>query len=863
MPPRYFQGTSVLGSVKASAARSFREVVDVLRVCPSLAITRTAFLALDKKQRNEIKQVPFFVPACFTDSPSKRKLSHAEHCNLIFLDIDEMPDGRCPAAPFVNNPQTLYTALQGFNFAAHTTASSTPEKPRMRIVVDAEEIPLTSYVNAVGTIALMLGLPNLTKESKVAVQPMFLPTLFSDSRDDEHPLIAHHLEGRPFTVEDIAESLPSYTPFTPTSGTPTSLDALDFLRAPVPEITLQVAQEALSHVDSDSVYLEWLECAAALKHQFSPHQAEEAFTIFDEWSERGSKYGGESETRKKWDSLRPTPQGRTPVTIRTLLRSAVAGGWDDKRVKETIFSRLTRWFEEAESISTLIDFGAQKIVAAPLLSAVQEDVLVGQLVANAKKRFAYTITPTAIRKDIVRLRQEIKAQERAAETTKEPAWAKGVCYIAAASEFFRHRTGEKYRTESFNASYSRWLLPTEDYLKEQGIPVTPATLSKPTVLPSDYALNHLKIPTAYDYAYDPSQPNETFFVHRGRKYLNTYTDTCPELDHKHAPQAGAVFSQHLGHLIKEEEYRRTLTDFLAYMVQNPGRKIRWAVLLQSVEGAGKTYFAKVMQAVLGFEHVKILSDGAIKSGYNEWAFGHQLVAVEEIYASGPHRHGIMNTIKPLITNDDISLDEKYRSNRQAPNISNYMLFSNHHDALALTPGDRRYFVLKSPLQHKSQVQALGESYFQNLFTQLREQPGAMRAWLYNHQISPEFRADGHAPRTKYADELIHDTASDTAAAVRRLLIEADYPLLQYDIVSAKVLLDVLHLEEGLTRVTNQHLAQVLREEGFQQLNRTMVDGQRHYLWCRHGYNETSALETARERVAKNQKNLSMELLFSA
>jgi tRNA A37 threonylcarbamoyladenosine biosynthesis protein TsaE len=35
------------------------------------------------------------------------------------------------------------------------------------------------------------------------------------------------------------------------------------------------------------------------------------------------------------------------------------------------------------------------------------------------------------------------------------------------------------------------------------------------------------------------------------------------------------------------------------MVQFPGSKIRWAVLIQSAEGAGKTFFAKVMQSVLG------------------------------------------------------------------------------------------------------------------------------------------------------------------------------------------------------------------------------------------------------------------------
>lgn len=860
MSYKYFQGNNVHDLVKASHAGSFREVVDALRICPVLGMTRAAFLALPKKERNNVKQVPFFVPAVFRASPSKRVYDQATHCNLLFLDLDELPDGKCPAAPFVSQPESLYKALAGYNFAAHTTASSTRAKPRMRIIVDASNIPLASYVNAVGTVAAMLGLPNVNKESRVAVQPMFLPTQFSDSNDEDHPLIAHRLDGRAFTTDDISTDLaPEY--HEPRQHVDIGIDALNFLRAPVPEITLSIAKEALSHIDPDCSYYDWLECAAALKHQFSPKLAEEAYALFDEWSEGGQKYGSSDDTRAKWDSLRPTPIGRMPITIRTLLKQAVQSGWDDKKVKDSCFNVLIRWMEEVGSITDLMERGAQKIMATPLLSAVQEDVLVNELCKQAKKRFAYSITATAIRKDIVRMKQEIKAQEKPAEKIREPVWAKGVCYISQTNEFFRHRTGEKYTAEAFNAAYSRWLLPTEEALKDAGLPVTPATLSRPIVLPKEYALNHLKIAAVYDYAYDPSQPTDVFFVNRGRKYVNTYSPTYPEPDYARAEWAGKLFLAHRDNLILEPEYRRVITDFIAYMVQFPGRKIRWAVFIQSAEGAGKTFFAKAMQAVLGFEHVKVLSDGSIKSGYNEWASGSQFVAVEEIYVSGANRHAIMNIIKPLISNDDLDVNEKFRNCRKADNITNYMLFSNHHDALAITPNDRRYHVIKSPLQHKSQVLALGEDYFQPLYSMLRDNPGALRAWLLQWEISPSFRPDGHAPRTKYVAEMVQDSATDLTAAVRRLLLEGDYPLVQYDIVSSKVLMDVLQLDERVTRVSNQLISHTLREEGFTQIGRHMFGTDRHYLWVRRGADEKNAVATAAHRVKNNMKNLGMEILF--
>lgn len=859
---RYFKGKSVTGPVEESPARNFREVVEALRLCPTLGIKRSAFLALPKPKRNELKQVPFFVPATFKTSPSKRNYENALVCNLIFIDIDELPDGVCPARPFVQNPELLYTALEGLSFAAHTTASSTAEKPRMRIVVDADNIPIADYPKAVATIAARLGLTHITKESMVATQPMFLCTMFADSTDEDHPLIAHRLDGEAFTREDIATPHGSNGRNGNTRNVvtaDTSPDALFFLRAQVPEISLDTAQEALSHIDADCPYLEWLEVAAALKHQFTPHKEDEAYALFDEWSATGTKYVDADDTKAKWDSLRPTPVGRMPVTIRTLLKRAAALGWDDSRAKDNSVKSLSRWMDEAKSITDLVEHGVKRILATPLLSPTQEDMMVDQLRITAKGRFAFSISKASILKEMKQVRDAIKEQSRTTATLKEPVWAKGVCYVSAAQQFYRHRTGEKYSAQAFDALYSRHLLPTAENLKEAGIAVTPAALSKPIVKPTDYALNHLKLPTTYDYEYDPSQPTETFFVKRGRRLVNTYAASFPEMDSDRADGSGRLLQLHLCNLVAEPEYRQTLVDFMAFMVQFPGRKIRWAVLIQSVDGAGKTYLANVMSAVLGQEHVKIIDGAAIRSGFNEWSFGHQMVVLEEVRVRGSNKHEIMNALKPLITNDTISVNEKFRSQRVVDNISNYMAFSNHHDALALAPGDRRWFVIKSPLQEKSQVLALGEDYFPTLFESLKKHPGAMRAYLSEWVISDNFRADGHAPRTKYVDDLINDSASDLTAAVRRLIHEGDHPLVQYDIVGAKAIMDMMMLEEGLQRPSTQYLHQVLREEGLHCTGRHSLGGERQYVWARNGVE--NVVGTAAERLAKGAKNLHMELLF--
>jgi len=872
VPTRYFQGQEVTGLVHASTANTFADVVEKLNVCPTLPFTRKAFLALSEKERNQAKQVPYFTPACFKESPSKRSYDQATHCNLIFLDVDPekenrdgkwVENGRYPAAPFVNNPDLLYAALEGLNFAAHTTASSTPEKPRMRIIVDAHEIPLHLYPEAVKYIGSLLGLPSITKESKVAVQPMFVCVLFKDDTEEQHSLFASETKGRAVRVSDFAGldfpepqkngSTPHHTP---------SLDDLDFLRAPLPEITLTVAKDALSHISPDCSYHEWLEAAACLKHQFSSKEEDEAYELFDEWSAEGTKYVSADETRAKWDSLRPTPVGREPRTIRSLLRLAALAGWDDTRLKEDGYSKLVEWMGSVPTVTQMLEQGVRKILATPQLSSTQEGMLLDQLRVHAKDRFAYRASITDLRKDLAALREKMHRQKPdEQEKKKVPKWATGLAFVTTPGVFYRQSTGERYDPSAFNMKNARHLLPSAKTLVAAGLPVNESTLSKPLVEPTNYALNYIQIPTFYDFAYDPSQPNEMLFVHEKKKYVNTYSPTYPEMDMERAAAAGSILQRHLDHLISEPEYRTILLDFMAYIVQFPGRKIRWAALIQGVEGAGKTYFAKVMKAVLGERHVKTVDGTTVTSGWNEWTFGYQMVAIEEVRVAGTNRFDIMNRLKPWITNDDIPINEKFQNNREVQNITNYMLFSNHHDCLTLTPGDRRYFVIKSALQTKQQVLSLGKDYFARLFGFLETHPGAMRAFLHNWKISEDFNPNSQAPRTKYVQDLIEDSASEVTAAVRRIIGEGDVPLAQYDIVSAKAIADILQLEVGMKPVSSQHLGHVLREEGYHQIGRHSIDGERHYLWVRRGVDELAAPAEAAKRSKENLRNLCMDLLF--
>lgn len=836
LSPFYIGHGSNLGSVQAATARNFRELVDrYLNVAVQLNCTRAQYAGMNDEARKTAKRVNYLVPAVFRTSPSRRVTECAEHCNLLHIDLDKDPDGHYPASAFIHNPGALHNALHPWSFAAYITASSTAETPRMRILVHADKIPVKDYPQAVVTIFDLLGVRHVTTESKVAIQPMYLPSLFAgDDPVTQHPLIASHCTGQMFSVADIRDV--KVQEFLPKSGALVGADALEFLRPQMREITLEIAQEALASLDPDISYPDWLEVAAALRHQFTPHHEEEAYTLFDRWSATGSKYVSAEDTLAKWKSLRPTPIGRMPVTIRTLIRKAANAGWSCHEVKEICFNTLRGWMQTgARTASALLAEGIGRIAATPLISKTEEAALLHELRAQAKMRFGINADKTALHRDLRNVRAEIaKRKSDDATTDTIPTWAKGLIYVARYGIVFRQSTGEELGPEEVNATFGRYLLPTEAQLREAGMAPTIANLSRPLVPPFQYLLNSIKIPTVHDFVYDPSRPDDLFTEEGGVTLINTYVRCHPLPDEATGIIAGNAVRRHLETIILEKDYVRIVLDYLAFLVQNPGQKVRWMILLQGAQGCGKSVIADIMRIVLGARHVKIVDCQTIHTQYNDWMDKAQFIVIEEIRVAGHNRHDVMNALKAVVTNDVIRINQKFKDSRETQNRANLMALTNYRDAIVVDENDRRHCVIQCLMQTKHQVLSMGTDYFEDLYTLLNDNPEGLRWFFENWRISENFNPNGHAPKTVYMSELIDSCANELVAAIRTIILDGDVPLVQRDLLSSKVLMEMLNLRENLGKLTYQQLGKALRDEGFMTAGRHVIGEDRHFLWTRIG-----------------------------
>jgi hypothetical protein len=800
-----------------------------------LNLTRAQFQDLPKKERDKRKRTFYLTPCSFRKERSRRVMEEAESVQLIFLDIDDSRQAR----PFYKRPEILREALAPFNFAVYATANSTPSAPRLRVMVEADgDLDPPEYVDAVRTVATMIGLPEITPESLVAVQPMFSPILFAgDDPELDHPLLDYRTKGQPFTAADVDHDLLETTIASRSKDAKgkgktfdTGLEGLEFLEGPVEDITLEVAEEALNHLDPDCDYMEWLERGMALRHQFPGADEEEAFTVWDEWSARGEKYQDQEDTVAKWQSIKPNAKGRRAVTIRSLLKDAVEAGWNPDGVDEKCIAKTEEWILcPNRTVPELLDQGLKRIIGTPFLTTSLEEVLLHKLIESCKERGA-KVNLTSLRKQLRATRRQQELTERE-EGERVAPWARGFCYVSAPNEFFRPATGEKLSPGAVDSAYGRHLL-----LKEGGATVADSegdNQSRPSIRPQDYLLNMAQVPTVFDYSYDPRRANDSVLSRRGLKFVNTYVATHPDADFNNADRAERMFMAHLENLIAEREYRETLLDYLCFIVQNPGRKCRWAVLLQGAQGCGKTFIAEALGAVLGKAHVRSLDASVLlSSAFNDWAIGSQLVVIEEIRVVGHNRYEVMNKLKPVIANDTISVNQKFRDVRTCENVTNYLMFTNHEDSLALSDGDRRYFVLRSRLQSAKQVQDLGPNYFEKLFRMLRKNAGGLRAFLEAREIGEHFNPDGHAPRTVYLDMLVDASASPDTYAIRECLHDSEHPLVSRQLISSRLLTQLLELEGH--HIPGQRLASILREEGYQSLGRRKIgrteDRESHTLW---------------------------------
>ncbi len=564
-------------------------------------------------------------------------------------------------------------------------------------------------------------------------------------------------------------------------------------------------------------YDAWLKVGQTLHHQYQGE--DKGFDLWVSWSALSSKHDARM-MRKKYNSFGKWSGVR--VTMASVMwhvkqqGGVVATAFDTLRAEAAALVTSSDYMAFRERISAM----SQSVLHDDMRAILANDVAgvkgLGLSKSEVKKAFSFAVAKV----------------EQSSDVAAPPDWLADWLYVEKLCEFANTRLNYSIKREAFNAKYNRM-----DEVKNA------------EMLASEFALTACDLVTVVDKMYWPSAA--ITFEHDNKLMLNSYVDSgykpVPITEkNKHAIE---LFLTHIKNMLSDEKEQTILLDWLAYVVQNAGKRINWAILLQGAQGTGKSYFAKVLEWLLG-SNAKSLDPSALGERFTGWAHGSLVNIVEEIRIKGDDKWRIMDRLKPFITNSMIQIEEKGRDHRTVPNFTNYLLLTNYKDALPITNDDRRFCVMYGRIQNESDLfdyfggrDEAGE-YFENLFHESEQHAGAIKTFILNHTISEDFKPSGRAPDTVSRRLMIQASVSPEQSLVEDLINKHEC-----GVVNGRIL-DVTWFKslcegEGDVLPQSRTLAHILNDMGYQQITGRRIKikktRENHYIWfkAKKGVDEES------------------------
>lgn len=260
-------------------------------------------------------------------------------------------------------------------------------------------------------------------------------------------------------------------------------------------------------------------------------------------------------------------------------------------------------------------------------------------------------------------------------------------------------------------------------------------------------------PKVHQMRFRPALPVGAIWEEQGLDVVNTYVPlTTPRTAGDPAP-----FLDLLTRLLPDDRDREILVCYLAAILQHPGVKFPWCVLIQGVEGNGKSFISDCMAEAVGRRYCYKPRSSEITGKFNDWMYGILLACVEDVHA-GAHNTEVMEILKPMITERHQETEGKGKDKQTVEVCFNFLLNSNHKDAVRKTRKDRRYSIFYCAQQDEGDLarDGMDGEYFPRLYDWARAGGYAIvNDYLRSYQIPNELnpaRGCHRAPDTSSTAE---------------------------------------------------------------------------------------------------------------
>ena len=490
----------------------------------------------------------------------------------------------------------------------------------------------------------------------------------------------------------------------------------------------------LDKIDHNILNDDWVRVGMALKN-WDPARGLE---LWEEWSIGGDTYK-EGEAEARWPSFRVDGN----VTIGTLVHMARSTDFDEALDRRTVMVNRIMVSDERE-----------------ITVSIYNDIRRAEMSDQDRELLAVTIQRrlhqiTGVKPGIGLVRSEVRTTSVARTDQSPPEWCKSWAYILSHKCYAYLPTGRLLNAEAFNLENTHRSPMTEGGQRASATWYVAQS-------------NFLEVldGTQYLPMYD-----DRVLSFNGQRVMNSFIpSSIPDAADDIGGDAQAIIDRitaHIRLLIGKDS--EIMLQWMAHNVQFPGRKILWAPVIQSRQGAGKSLMKYIILKCLAAPNVGVVLTTQVASTFNGWATNRAVNILEELKLAGHNRFDTANSLKPMITDSVIQINEKNIKPFLSHNVTNYMCFTNYKDALPIDEGDRRYWIVFSPLTKEDLPD---QDYFYNLFEDLKSIGPELRRWMLDYPTDL-IRAAVQAPesRSKRAMIMIEEEKVEGLSEIRDLIQE--------------------------------------------------------------------------------------------
>lgn len=140
-------------------------------------------------------------------------------------------------------------------------------------------------------------------------------------------------------------------------------------------------------------------------------------------------------------------------------------------------------------------------------------------------------------------------------------------------------------------------------------------------------------------------------------------------------------------------YRQVLA-WLALPIQQPGAKLRFALVFHGPQGTGKNLFFDGYRHIFG-KYGKMVGQTELEDRFNGYLSGKLVLIANEVVTRQELFHH-KNKLKWVITEDEIPIRGMHKEVRWESNHANVVFLSNELQPVALEKDDRRHLVVYTP-----------------------------------------------------------------------------------------------------------------------------------------------------------------------